>query len=109
MTLLSGYVGIWLEGAFFIAVGLLASSWTRHQIVAAMMSYSMLFLLYFSHSVTPYFSGTAKSVVLYLSTRTHLDHFVAGIITAADVVYYLSGIVVCLILTRLSLENRLWH
>ena len=109
ITLLSGYVGIWLEGAFFIAVGLLASSWTRHQIVAAMTSYLIIFLLYFSHSIAPYFSGTAQSLILYLSTRTHLDHFVAGMITAGDVVYYLSGIVVCLILTRLSLENRLWH
>ena len=32
-SMLSGYLGIWLEGAFFIAVGLLASSWTSNQII----------------------------------------------------------------------------
>ena len=31
-SILSGYIGIWLEGAFFIAIGLLTSSWTRNQI-----------------------------------------------------------------------------
>ena len=45
-SILSGYVGIWLEGALFIAIGLLTSSWTRNQIIAAMTSYLILYFLY---------------------------------------------------------------
>jgi ABC-2 type transport system permease protein len=103
------YLGIWLEGAFFIAVGLLASSWTSNQIIAAMVSYLILFTLYFSTSFTQYVSGSAEQLLIQLSTHTHLENFAIGIITPSDVVYYLAGIVLCLVLTRLSIDNRLWH
>jgi ABC-2 type transport system permease protein len=108
-SILSGYLGIWLEGAFFIAVGLLASSWTSNQIIAAMVSYLILFSLYFATSFTQYVSGPAEYFLIQLSTHTHLENFAIGIITPSDVVYYLAGILLCLVLTRLSIDNRLWH
>lgn len=109
ITMLSGYFGIWLEGAFFIAVGLLASSWTSNQIIAALLSYLILFSLYFATSFTPYVGGQAEQFLIQLSTHTHLENFAIGIITPSDVVYYLAGIVLCLGLARLSIDNRLWH
>ena len=109
ISILSGYVGIWLEGAFFIAIGLLTSSWTSNQIIAAMMSYLILFLLYFASSFTQYFTGTVEVFIIQLSTRTHLENFATGIITPGDIIYYLSGILLCLVLTRLSIDNRLWQ
>ena len=108
-SMLFGYLGIWLEGAFFIAVGLLASSWTSNQIIAAMVSYLILFSLYFASSFTQYVSGFAEHFLIQLSTHTHLENFAIGIITPSDVVYYLVGILLCLVLTRLSIDNRLWH
>ena len=109
ISILSGYVGIWLEGAFFIAIGLLTSSWTRNQIIAAMMSYFILFSLYFASSFAQYFTGTIEVFLLQLSTRTHLENFATGIITPSDITYYLAGIVLCLALTRISINNRLWQ
>ena len=109
VSILSGYVGIWLEGAFFIAIGLLTSSWTSNQIIAAMMSYFILFLLYFTSNFTQYVTGTVKAFLIQLSTRTHLENFATGIITPSDIIYYLSGILLCLVLTRLSIDNRLWQ
>jgi ABC-2 type transport system permease protein len=108
-SILSGYLGIWLEGAFFIAVGLLASSWTANQIVAAVVSYLILFSLYFVTSFTQYVSGSVERFLTQMSTHTHLENFAIGIITPSDVVYYLVGILLCLVLTRLSIDNRLWH
>jgi ABC-2 type transport system permease protein len=108
LSILSGYLGIWLEGAFFIAVGLLASSWTSNQIIAAMVSYLILFSLYFASSFTQYFSGSAEHFLIQLSTHTHLENFAIGIITPSNVVYYLAGILLCLVLTRLSIDNKLW-
>lgn len=108
-SMLSGYLGIWLEGAFFIAVGLLASSWTSNQIIAAMVSYLILFSLYFATSFTQYVGGSAEHFLIQLSTHTHLENFAIGIITPGDVVYYLAGILLCLVLTRLSIDNRLWQ
>ncbi|MCL1051068.1 ABC transporter permease [Shewanella abyssi] len=108
-SILSGYVGIWLEGALFIAIGLLTSSWTRNQIIAAMSSYLILFTLYFSTSLTKYFSGFAEQFLLQFSTRTHLENFAIGMITASDIIYYLAGIFLCLVLTRISIDHRVWQ
>jgi len=109
LTVLTGYAGIWLEGAFFLSVGMLISSWTRNQIVAAIGSYVILFLLYFSISFIRYFDGVAEVLIRYISTSTHCENFAVGIIASADIVYYVSGIVLCIVLTRLSIENRLWR
>ena len=109
MAALTGYLGVWLEGAMFIAIGLLISSLTRNQIIAAICSYIILFLLYFSISFTRYTQGTAEALLRYAATLTHAENFAAGLITASDIVYYLSSILFCLVLTRLSIENRLWR
>ena len=109
LTIVSGYFGVWLEGAFFIAVGMMTSSWTRNQIIAAMMSYVILFLLYFLINFTKYFSGEAETLIQYMSTLTHLEHFIVGVITVGDLVYYLSGIFICIVFTRLSIENRMFQ
>lgn len=104
-----GYAGIWLEGAFFVSVGIMASSWTANQLVAAMMAYAILFLLYFSSAFVPYFSGPAAEFFRQIATTGHLENFSVGLLTAGDLVYYPSGILACLVLTLLSLEERLWH
>ncbi len=109
MTILTGYLGVWLEGAFFLAVGMLTSCWTRNQIVAAITSYVLLFLLYFSASFLPYVTGTVEVMVRALGTGSHLENLAVGIITVSDLVYYVSGISICLFLTRLSIEHRLWR
>jgi ABC-2 type transport system permease protein len=108
-SILSGYVGIWLEGALFIAIGLLTSSWTRNQIIAAMTSYLILFSLYFSITFTKYVTGFAESFLIQFSTRTHLENFAIGMITASDVIYYLAGILLCLVLTCISINHKLWQ
>ena len=108
-AVLTGYFGVWLEGAMFIAIGLLISSLTRNQIVAAISSYTILFMLYFSFSFIQYTQGGAEVLVRYIATLAHAENFAAGLITFSDLIYYFSTIIFCLVLTRLSLENRLWR
>ena len=103
-AIFAGYLGIWLEGAFFMAVGLMTSSWTRNQIVAAMSSYVILFMLYFSISFIKYFKGTAEILIKYLGTWSHVENFSAGLVTLSDLAYYLTGILFCLAITRLSVK-----
>ena len=103
-AVLSGFVGIILEAALFTAVGIMTSSWTKNQIVAAMSSYVILFLLYFTVSLVKYFHGVPEATIKYLGTWSHMEGLSAGLINASDLVYYLSGIVFCLLMTRLSLS-----
>jgi ABC-2 type transport system permease protein len=107
LTTATGFLGIWLEGALFIAIGMMTSAWTRNQIVAAMSSYSILFFLYFSILFSQNLKGPVNTIIQQLSTMKHLENFITGIIHPADITYYLTGIVFCLLITRLSIENRL--
>ena len=109
LTTLLGYLGVWLEGALFIAIGMLTSSWTKNQIIAAISSYVILFLLYFSITFMKYFSGPLEFLIRYVGTWSHAENFMIGLVTTADLIYFLSGIFICMILTRLSIENRLWR
>lgn len=109
LAILTGYLGVWLEGALFIAIGILASSLTKNQIISAISSYTVLFLLYFSISFIMYFNGHAETFIRYIGTWSHAENFTMGLITMADLVYYLSGILICILFTRLSVENRLWR
>lgn len=109
LATLTGFLGVWLEGALFVSIGILASSWTRSQVVAAIISYLILFVLYFSASFIKYVGGSLQAVVHYVSTINHAANFSVGLLTISDFVYYLSGILFCLILTRMSMDNRLWR
>ena len=71
LATLAGYLGLWLEGALFIAIGILVSSWTKNQIIAAISSYAILFFLYFSINFIKYFSGTAEILIRYIGTWSH--------------------------------------
>lgn len=109
LATMTGYAGIWLEGAFFIAIGMLASSWTRSQVVAAITTYAILFSLFFSEVFTKFLSGPAQTLLRYAGTVSHSQNFAVGLLTAGDLAYYLTGIAACLLLARLSIENRAWR
>ena len=104
-----GYGGVWLEGALFISIGILTSSWTKNQVVAAISAYMIIFALYFSLALTQYCQGMLEAVLRYAGTWSHSENLFTGILSSADIIYYLSGIAFTLLLTRLSIENRLWR
>ena len=105
-AILTGYLGVWLEGALFIAIGLLCSSWTKNQIISAMCSYLFIFLLYFSLSFIQYTAETWEDLVRHISVTAHTENLFAGIITFVDLMYFISAIGVCLVLTNLSLQKQ---
>ncbi|MBF0479678.1 MAG: ABC transporter permease subunit [Candidatus Omnitrophica bacterium] len=106
LAALWGYCGLWLEGYLFIAIGIFLSSLCRSQIVAAMSSYMVLFLLYFTLSFKTYTQGMWSSVIGYAAVMTHTENFFTGIFLLSDLVYFVSGILFFLLLTKLVLKFR---
>jgi ABC-2 type transport system permease protein len=103
---LTGYLGIWLEAAMFIAIGIFCSALTSSQVVAAVLSYAVLSVLYFSPVLEKYFTGKALAALKYVGTANHLEHFASGLVMLSDVVYYVSGIVLFLVLAVFLLNKR---
>ena len=54
-------------------------------------------------------SGTAQSVIAYLSVLNHFEDFSKGIIDTKHVVYYVSFITFGLFLTAKSVDSERWR
>jgi ABC-2 type transport system permease protein len=107
--LVTGYLGVLLLGAAFLAVGLFASSLTQNQIVAAVITFAVLLVLWLSDGLQTFTSGVLASIVSYLSVNGHFQEFSSGIIDSQDVLYFLTLILGGLFLTYLSVQSRRWR
>jgi ABC-2 type transport system permease protein len=106
--LLSSYLGVVLIGAAFLSIGLLASSLTQNQVVAAVISLGVILVLWLVSFLSSAFPGAPQEVISYLSVITHYDNFIKGIVSTKDVIYYLSVTATALFLAVRSLETRRW-
>jgi ABC-2 type transport system permease protein len=107
--LLTGYLGLLLLGAVFIAIGLFASSLTENQVIAAVIAFSSIILIWVISWVGESGPGAWKGILTYLSFFSHFKNMVAGVIDTQDIVYYLSFIFLGLYLTRSVFEFRKWR
>ena len=107
---IAGYIGLFLMGASFLAVGIFSSSITSNQLVAAVVSFLILLMFYVINIVSSSVSSpTLGKVLNYLSLVNQFDDFVKGIIDLRNVIYYLSFITVGLFLSKLSLDSLRWR
>jgi ABC-2 type transport system permease protein len=107
--ILTGYLGLLLMGATFIAVGVFASSLTENQIVAAITTFGALLIFWILGWSADYAGGTAGKVLQFLSILEHNDSFSKGVLDTKDVLYYLNFTLLALFLTLRSLEARRWN
>jgi ABC-2 type transport system permease protein len=107
--MLSGYLGILLQGAVFVAVGMLASSLTRNQIVAAALAFVALLVLWLMQSFASLASPALADIVTYISIPQHFNDFSLGVIDTRDLVYHVSAVTIALFLSVRSLETRRWR
>jgi len=107
--LLTGYLGLVLMGAAFLAIGVLVSSLTENQIVAAVATFGAL-LIFWVIGWSADLAGPGWGKLLsHLSILEHFDGFAKGVIDTKDVVYYLDFTVLALFLTLRSLESKRWR
>ena len=98
----TGYIGLLLSGWLFIAVGIYASSLTRSALVAALLSYGMLFGAFLLSSATSYLSAELAAVVGDLSFVDRLLSFERGLLQGGDLAYFLGGTLFWLTVTTLG-------
>ena len=104
--IVTGYLGILLQAAAFLSVGLWASSMTQNQIVAAIIAFAFLLILWLSDNLGQFLGGTVGSIVSYTSVINHFQSFPTGVIQTNDVIYYLTLILAGIVLSTLSLQSR---
>lgn len=102
--LLAHALGMVLFGGALLALGMWISTFTRNQIIAAVVAFAAFLLLYVLDWSTAYSSSTVSRVLAYMSLTTHFDNFARGVIDLSDVVYYLSVIALGIFLTARSVD-----
>lgn len=106
----AGYLGVVGIGALFLAVGVFATTLTRSQLVAALITFLILMPLFtfgLLESLTN--SATLKEVFGYLDVWQHMDEFGKGIVDTRRLVYYVSASLLLLFLAARSLELKKWR
>ena len=103
-----GFFGLLLMGSAYAAIGVMASSLTRNQIVAFILAFAISFGLYLFGRVVQIVPPAVQPVVAFLSIDNHFEAISRGVIDSRDVFYYLSVIAVSLVVATVSLESRKW-
>lgn len=106
---LGGYLGIFLLGASLLSLGLLASSVTSNQIIAAVLGLALVLGFWLIDALAGMVSGPLASVVGYLALSGHFQDFARGIIDTKDVIYMLSVVAGSLFVTTRIVEARRWR
>jgi ABC-2 type transport system permease protein len=107
----TGYLGLFLLGGCFLAVGLFASSLSSNQIVAAVvgLGISLAFWLVNTASSLAENIPQIRDILDYVSLGNRYSEMVRGVIDSQAVVFFLSFIIVALFMTVRSLETRRWR
>jgi len=106
------YLLLLLMGAFYVAVGCLASSLTRNQIIAAVISFCAITLLFFSGLlgfIEANMSPALRDVVGHFSAIEHMGEFSKGIIDSRALVWYGTMTFLVLALTFQVFQYRKWR
>jgi len=105
----SSYLGALLVGAFYLAIGLFCSAMTRNQIVAAIVCFALLCVLFFGGFIA--FISRVEGVretANYFCSLAHMREFARGAVDTRPVVFYLSGAALMLFATVKLVESRKW-
>ena len=99
----------YLFGLTCLAIGLFISSITESQIIAAVLSFALLFVGYMMSSITGLISQTGNLLTKILNAYNftdRLDAMVEGTLNLKSVLYFVTLIIVFLFLTVQSIQKR---
>jgi ABC-2 type transport system permease protein len=107
---LIGYLGMGLLGGVLVAIGVLASSLTRNQIIAATLCFVAVLLLFFVGALDWFVRDPdARKLLQYCSLLDHLVDFAKGIIDTRPIVFYATLTALALFLTGRVLTSPRWR
>ena len=103
------YIGLVLVGAAAIAIGILASSLTRNQIVAFFTAMALLLVIWYAGYVIGFFVAPPANLFFeYVGGWNRFQAFSLGQAAVRDIVYFVTLTAGALFLTTRVLASRRW-
>ena len=97
------FVGV---AALVVSIGLLMSSLTENQVVAAALTLGAVLMLWFADSVSYLLPAPLDVLALNLSLIGHFRPMVTGSVFVSDICYFVSLALLALFLTTRRLTER---
>ena len=112
-TLITNYLGFFLMGCVYIAIGLLMSTLCENQVTAAVVTLVvniMLQVLEFVPSMlsSDSYFGFIGKLFSWLSLNTRNAEFASGLLSFSNVLYFVSFVAVVLFIAVRVVERRRW-
>jgi ABC-2 type transport system permease protein len=104
--IIGGYIGAIFLGALFSAIGLLASSLTRNQIIAFIIGMSICFALTLIDKMLFFLPESLLGVLEYIGADFHFQNIAKGIIDSRDILYFASSSFVALYAGNLVMQGK---
>jgi ABC-2 type transport system permease protein len=106
----AGYLGLLLSGGALLSIGILTSSMTQNQVVAAVLGVVIILVLWIITGANQFVRDPVLTQVLnQLGFFEHTQNFWRGVIDTNDIVYFVSLIALALFLATRILETRRWR
>jgi ABC-2 type transport system permease protein len=107
--IISGYAGVFLLGCAFLSLGTFASTLTRNQIIAAIITFGVLLVLWFVGEAKSWAGPVWGSLLEYVSVSKHFEGLSKGLIDSRDILFYLVFSVFFLFLTVRQMSSYRWR
>ena len=103
----ASYLAIALLGGYFLSVGVFASTLTKNQIIAAILTFALLIVIFSAGLLQNLANDPAlRERFGYFNLWEHMEEFTKGVVDTRRVVYYLSGTAFFLFLTAVSISVK---
>ncbi|MBN2082077.1 ABC transporter permease subunit [bacterium] len=107
---ITSYLGAFLLGSAYLAIGGWAGSFTSNQIVAFIIGVAVIFfaIMIGESLVTMFVPSFMVTPLEYLGLQRHYLSIMRGVIDTRDLIYYITVICFFLYLTVRAVESRKW-
>ena len=109
---LTGLLAVLLTGWLYVAIGIFASSMTRSQVVAFLLTFVLLLVMMILPAVADLGvagSSGGSAVLRWLSTDPHFQGLVTGLVESSALAYFAVMIGTFLVLTKAAVESVRWR
>jgi ABC-2 type transport system permease protein len=108
-AIIGSYIGLFFLAAAFVAIGMLASSWTKNQITAFILGAFMCFIAHWAFTYIaqmPVFATTWDLLIQRIGINYHYSSISKGLIDTRDIIYFISVVFIFLFGTFQSIQAQ---
>ena len=109
-AVIGSYIGLFLLGAAFVALGIFASSLTKNQIIAFAIAVFLSFFAFSGFDSASQILSLQKfdNILINIGINEHYQSISRGVLDSRDLIYFLSFIAIFLLITKTILGGRKW-